>query len=407
MPMEEMLNAALQFEQQQGGGLQAFLAWFDRGDIEIKRDGESGANEVRVMTVHGAKGLQSPVVILADTTSDPGKKPDQSAELIMDEGKRTPLLPIRKTEQSGRLAEICRMQKERELQEHKRLLYVAMTRAEERLVMGGALGISRKGAAPDDSWYAALRNAMEALGCEWQDDAHFGQVMRHVGADGLSGMPGPDDATADAVAPVAAQATPHWLFEPAPDEGRPPRPLVPSRLEDDDYGDAPAAQAMRAAAERGKLIHALFERITDAGSLKVAERWLDRNVGDPAIDKNRILADVRGVIANPAWQDFFGPNARAEVPLAAVVGELVISGRVDRLIVEPGLVRILDFKTGRAVPADEPAVAVPYLRQMAHYVAALEAIFPTARVEASLLFTYAPKLIMLSDAVLAPFKPVS
>ena len=407
VPMEEMLNAALQFEQQQGGGLQAFLAWFDRGDIEIKRDGESGANEVRVMTVHGAKGLQSPVVILADTTSDPGKKPDQSAELIMDEGKRTPLLPIRKTEQSGRLAEICQMQKERELQEHKRLLYVAMTRAEERLIMGGALGISRKGAAPDDSWYAALRNAMEALGCEWQDDAHFGQVMRHVGVDGFCGMPGPDDATADAVAPVAAQVTPHWLFKPAPDEGRPPRPLVPSRLEHDDYGDAPAAQAMRAAAERGKLIHALFERITDAGSLEAAERWLDRNVSDPAIDKNRILADVRGVVANPAWQDFFGVNARAEVPLAAVVGEVVISGRVDRLIVEPGLVRILDFKTGRAVPADDAAVAVPYLRQMAHYVAALETIFPTTRVEASLLFTYAPKLVMLSDAVLAPFKPVS
>ena len=405
VPIEEMLNAAMQFEQQQGGGLQAFLAWFDRGDIEIKRDGESGANEVRVMTVHGAKGLQSPVVILADTTSDPGKKPDQSAELIMDEGKRTPLLPIRAAERSGRLAEICEMQKTRELQEHKRLLYVAMTRAEERLIMGGALGVSRKGIAHDGSWYAALRGGMEALGCEWQDDARFGQVMQYIGADGLSGTP--KKAAAIAIAPELLSATPDWLFKPAPQEGRPPRPLVPSRLEDDDYGDAPATVAMRAAAERGKLIHALFERISDPGSLDAAERWLKHNVSGAAIDQNQILADVRAVVANPDWKDFFGPNARTEVPLAAVVGEVVISGRVDRLTIEPGLVRILDFKTGRSVPADEEAVAVPYLRQMAHYVAALKTIFSGSRVEASLLFTFAPKLITLSDAVLAPYKSAS
>ncbi len=406
VPMEEMLGAAMQFEQQQGGGLQAFLAWFDRGDIEIKRDGESGANEVRVMTVHGAKGLQSPVVILADTTSDPSQKPDRSAEIIMDEGKRTPLLPIRKSEQSGRLAEICEMQKERESQEHKRLLYVAMTRAEERLVMGGSLGPRCKGVAPEASWYAALRNGMEALGCEWQGDARFGQVMRHVGGEGV-GAVAPATFEAAKLSAADKPAVPYWLFKPAPDEGRPPRPLVPSRLEDDDYGDAPAALAMRAAAERGKLIHALFERVTDAASLHAAERWLERNVTDPAVDKARILSDVRGVIANSDWQDFFGPNARAEVPLAAVVGETVISGRIDRLVVEPGFVRILDFKTGRGVPADENGVAVPYLRQMAHYVAALQTIFPGARVEASLLFTYAPKLITLPDAILTPHKPVS
>jgi len=406
VPMEEMLNAAMQFEQQQGGGLQAFLAWFDRGDIEIKRDGESGANEVRVMTVHGAKGLQSPVVILADTTSDPRKKPDQSAELIMDEGKRTPLLPIRKTEQSGRLAQICEMQKERELQEHKRLLYVAMTRAEERLIMGGALGVSCKGVAPGDSWYTALRGGMEALGCEWEDDARFGLVMRHVGVEGMAGMPVVTTAE-PVVSGSAIGNVSDWLFKPAPDEGRPPRPLVPSRLEDDDYGDAPATLAKRAAAERGKLIHALFERITDAGSLDAAERWLARNVTDPAIDKARILKDVRGVIANSDWSDFFGPNARAEVPLAAVVGEAVISGRIDRLIIEPGLVRILDFKTDRSVPPDEALVSVPFLRQMAHYVAALETIFDGHKVEASLLFTYAPKLITLSDSILAPHKPLS
>jgi ATP-dependent helicase/nuclease subunit A len=350
--------------------------------------------------------LQAPVVILADTTSDPGKKPDRSAELLMDEGRRTPLLPIRSSEQSGRLAEIVEMQKERELQEHKRLLYVAITRAEERLIMAGSLGTSRKGEAPADSWYVMLERGMTALGCSWDTDPRWGGVMRHVGGDGATGVPKVTKKT-DAPHPAVQIEPPLWLFAKAPDEARPPRPLVPSRLDDDDYGDAPASLAMRAAAERGKLLHALFERVTGTASLDAAKSWLDVTVRDAAIDKAQLLDSVRKVIETPEWAAFFGPEARAEVPLAALVGETVITGRIDRLVVEPGLIRFVDFKTGRSVPQDEGGVSKPYLRQMAHYAAALQTIFPDSTIEASLLFTHAPRLITLSDELLAAYKPAS
>lgn len=406
VPIEEMLNTALLFQQQQGGGLHSFLGWFDRGDIEIKREGDGGANEVRVMTVHGSKGLQAPVVILADTTSDPSKKPDRSAELLVDDGKRVPLLPIRTSERSGHLLEVVEKQKIREMQEHRRLLYVAITRAEERLIMGGSLGISRKGVAPADSWYMTLERGMMALGCMWANDARWGQVMRHVGANGVAGKPNPT-ASAIAAPPPEQVERPAWLFTKAPQESRPPRPLVPSRLDDDDYGDAPASLAMRAAAERGKLLHTLIERVTDAASLTAAKSWLEATVRDPSINRQQLLDAVAAVVANPEWAAFFSPAARAEVPLAALVGETVIAGRIDRLVVEPGLVRFVDFKTGRSVPENESQVATPYLRQMAHYAAALETIFPESKVEASLLFTHAPRLITLSDAVLAPHKPAS
>lgn len=407
VPIEEMLNAAIQFEQQHGGGLQKFLGWFDRGDSEIKREGESGANQVRVMTVHGAKGLQAPVVILADTTSDPTKKPDQSAELLVDEGRRIPLLPIRKAEQSGQLLELVDKQKARELQEHKRLLYVAITRAEERLIMGGSLGARRKGEAPAESWYVALEGAMAALGCDWQDDRCWGRVMRHVGREGAEAVAVASSEELPASDDAAVPETPAWLFEQAPLEQRPPRPLVPSKLDDDDYGDAPISAAMRAAAERGKVVHAVFERIVDASALDAAEKWLAANVRDASIDKSKILADVKAVVDHPQYAAFFSPAARAEVPLAAVVGETVISGRIDRLVVERGLVRAVDFKTGRSVPADETKVPTPYLRQMAHYAAALQIIFPEAKIEMSLLFTEGPRLITLSDVLLAPYKPAS
>jgi ATP-dependent helicase/nuclease subunit A len=406
IPIEEMLNAAIQFEQQNGGGLQEFLHWFDQGDIEIKREVESGSNEVRVMTIHGAKGLQAPVVILADITSDPTKKPDNAAELLVDEGRRVPLLPIRKSEQSGQLAEIVERQQKREMEEHMRLLYVAMTRAEERLIMAGSLGVACRGQAPEPSWFTLLDCSMQAMGIEWSPDKRWGRVRRHIGDAGSAALPG----TAPAEASGATEKTmdvPAWLSRPAPDEQRPPRPLVPSRLDDDDYGDAPASAAIRASAERGKLIHAMFERLTGGAASEKAATWLRRN--NPADDAGNeaILNAVKAVLDNPEWAIFFGPLARAEVPLAALVGETVVTGRLDRLVVEAGLVRVLDFKTGRRVPDTTDDIPIAHIRQMAHYVAALETIFPQSTVEASLLFTHAPKMMQLPAELLDAYKPSS
>lgn len=402
VPIEEMLNAAIQFEQQQGGGLQHFLDWFDKGDIEIARTGETGANEVRILTVHGAKGLQAPVVILADVTADPEKKPDRSAELLVDEGLRLPLLPIRKAEAEGRLGEISDRQKQREAEEHMRLLYVAITRAEERLVLAGSLGARGKGVAPEASWYPKLELGMQALGHDWVEDPLWGRAMRFAGSAGITG-----EAEAKVAPATALQIeTPYWLFEPAPAEARPPRPLVPSRIDDDDYGDAPASAALGLAAERGKLIHALFERIESHGSMEAATRWLAQQRVE-GIDRTELLEQVRSVIVQPNFAAFLGSTARSEVPLAALVGDSVITGRIDRLVVEPDLVRLLDFKTGRHVPRTVDEVPIPHMRQMAHYVAALQVIFPGRKIEASLLFTHAPHIITLPEAALAAYKPAS
>jgi ATP-dependent helicase/nuclease subunit A len=268
------------------------------------------------------------------------------------------------------------------------------------------LGISRKGEAPAESWCAAIEKGMTALGCSWEDDPRWGRVMRHVGAEGAS-MVAPVTSAEKQSPTVARPASPGWLFAPAPIEQRPPRPLVPSRLDDDDYGDAPANAAMRKAANRGKLIHALFERITDSESLKTAAQWLAVQARNDDIDPAQLLAEVNAVISDPAWAAFFGPLARAEVPLVAVVGETVINGRIDRLLVEPGLVRAVDFKTGRSIPSDAHSVPVPHVRQMAHYHAALRTIFPDCKIEVALLFTHAPRFITLSDEILAPYYPTS
>jgi ATP-dependent helicase/nuclease subunit A len=406
VPIEELLNSALQFGQSHSGGLQSFLAWFESSNDEIKREGISGNNEVRVMTVHGSKGLQAPVVILVDVTSDPTKKPDRSSELLLDNGARLPLLNIKKDEQIDHLEEIVKVQNAREFAEHARLMYVAMTRAEERLIMAGALGRQSKGIAPEHSWYRALEAGMASLGCEWQDEPQWGQVMRYQRDEAVKPSPRIKQKQQEADKPIL----PEWILTDAPQESRPPKPLVPSQLDDDDYGDAPPSAAMQTAAEKGRLIHAIFERFPSGDideAMKQAYAWLLRNNHDKAIINQEILASVQRVVSNPDFADFFGKNARAEVPLAALVGEKVITGRVDRLVIENGRVRVLDFKTGRNVPKSTSMLPVAYTRQMAHYVAALETIFPGSLVEASLLFTHNATLMPLSADILAAHKPAS
>ncbi len=403
VPIEELLNLALQFEQNQGGGLQAFLAWFERGETEVTRNAVAGNNEVRVMTVHGAKGLEAPVVILANVTADPTKKPDKSPDVVTKTGVKIPLLLIKKEARFGQLETIASHHERRGLEEHSRLLYVAMTRAKERLIMAGSLGKTAKG-AHEKSWFTALESGMQAMGCAWEEDQIWGGVMR------FSGDKDPIAAVTTKVdkQPNTLTALPDWILRAAPEERRPPRPLVPSQLGDDDYGDGPASRGMLIAAEKGRLIHGVFERLLSGDmetNLANACIWLERNNRDPAIKNEVLIENIKAVIANTEWGIFFGPSARAEVPLAAVVGETVIAGRVDRLVIEPGLVRVLDFKTGRSVPENAAAVPTAYLRQMAHYVAALEVIFVGSRVEAGLLFTHAPKFIALNAAILLPHRP--
>jgi ATP-dependent helicase/nuclease subunit A len=148
----------------------------------------------------------------------------------------------------------------------------------------------------------------------------------------------------------------------------------------------------------------------DASRLEIFEqdaaRWLAARDREGRHDHKAIITQVKMLTTDPRWQALFSEMARAEVPIAAVVGETVITGRIDRLLVEDGNVRIVDFKTSRRVPKSPGDVNLSELRQMAHYVAAIERIFPAHKVSAALLFTYAPAMIELSEADLAPHRPV-
>ena len=404
-PIEELLSAALDFETLSTPSLQLFLDWFDRGDVEIVRDPSAPLDAVRVMTAHGAKGLQAPVVILADATADPTAAPRGIVGWAIEEGgAKVPVFRPRSAERGGALDSALAEADRRELEEHWRLFYVAATRAEEQLVVAGALGPRARGEVPATSWYAAADRALTALGVPAREvDA----ARDFVGTVPLAPV-APASTVAGERPPV--EPIPAWARLPAPVEARPPRPLAPSSLGADDIADPPPSPATRAAAERGRLIHALFERlppIPPADRAGAAERWL---AGPGALDdadaRREIAATVLAILEDVRFADLFGPESLAEAPVAAVVGDgVVVSGTIDRLLVGDEVIRLIDFKTGRRAPASLDAVPVYHVRQMAAYAAALAVIFPGRRVEAALLYTANAALFELPKALLDEHKP--
>jgi ATP-dependent helicase/nuclease subunit A len=178
----------------------------------------------------------------------------------------------------------------------------------------------------------------------------------------------------------------------------------------DEVADPPPSPALRAAAERGRLIHALFERlppIAPAARAEAAERWLagPGGVADAGA-RREIAATVLAILDDPRFAALFGPDALAEAPIAAVVADgVVVSGTIDRLLVDDDMVRLIDFKTGRRAPATLGDVPVYHLRQMAAYAAALGVIFPDRRIEAALLYTATSALFELPPELLAAYKP--
>ena len=402
-PIDELLNAALEFERVAIPSLQRFLDWFDRGDVEIVRDPSQPLDAVRVMTAHGAKGLQAPLVILADATADPEARPRSTLDWQADQDTKLPVFRPRKEQRSGVLAEAITTADARELAEHWRLFYVAATRAEERLEIAGSLGPRSKGVPSENSWYAAAEAALTALGAAEREEGPRRSFAGHA--------PQPPVRLRSArTVETRTVALPDWAFKPAPIEARPPRPLAPSSVGEDDVADPPPSAAMRTAAERGRLIHALFERLpalVPDRRAAAADRWLSAvgQVADASL-RSELIATVSAVLDDPAHGDLFGANSLGEAPISAVVpGGYVIAGTVDRLLVEPDRVRVIDFKTGRRVPLELDEVPVFHLRQMAAYAEALGVIFPGRRIEAALLYTAAPRLFDLPEDVLASHKP--
>lgn len=399
-PIDEFLARCLAYERDHPPSLEGFLHWLETGDLEVKRDGDVGErDEVRIMTVHGAKGLEAPIVFLPDTMQLP--RPENRP--LWDGERAGPIWSPRMAEDDAVATSLRQAIREAERREHRRLLYVAMTRAADRLYVTGYGG---KQEAPAECWYNLVRSGLTGAEELQFDFAPLGfEGWSGAGLRLASAQEAPPAARpARIVPPPPPPGLAPWSRALAPVEPTPSRPLSPSRLGEGVSVSSPLGRDDGRAYKRGRLVHRLLQtlpELEEGERAAAALRFLSRPVH--ALDAEEIqavAAETLAVMAEPAFAAIFGPGSRAEVPLVGRVGDIAVSGQVDRLLVTPAEVLVIDYKTNRPAPREAAAVPLPYLRQMAAYRALIRKVYPDRPARMALLWTEAPRLMALPDTQL-------
>ncbi len=415
--LDEFLELALNFERKAPASLQGFMAWLRAADTEVKRDMEISRDEVRVMTVHGAKGLEASVVFLVDTTTSPSDT--QRLRLIHlpqgNAGPHTPGIVVwagRKAEDPPALVTARAEMLGDTEDEYRRLLYVAMTRAADRLIVGGCMPGNRKDVRPS-SWYDLISKGLERSDLRLEEiNTPSGVVKHYSRAEKVALATG-------SVAPAKTPSIhfPSWLLTPA--QPQPPAEglLRPSDPADDDIHPVRAGESilLRARAlQRGTLVHRLLQSLPELAPERRREAalaYLARNADGWTEEEWRQLAEgAVALIADPRFAHAFAPGSQAEV---SIVGRLerpgqppaLVSGQIDRLVVTEREVLIVDYKTNHAPPKNLEEAPKGYVRQLALYRAVLAKLYPQLPVRAALLWTETPDLMEISapalDAALA------
>jgi ATP-dependent helicase/nuclease subunit A len=380
--LDEFLAQALAYEQTEAPSLAGFLNFLRRAGTEVKRDLEVESNSVRVMTVHGAKGLEAPLIVLADTTTLPDGRATRlhsvpGTEAFIWAGKK----PLDSTREQETRQAVDKLREE----EYRRLLYVALTRAADALIV---CGFESANATPrEDCWYRLVRDALAAGDSSLVPaDVPYAEVLRWRAEQTGVVKAGP-------AAQEELPLLPSSLTQPSEaGSGRLTR-IIPSQLDPDDESRSPYRRSAAHSLDpqrRGDLLHRLLQFLPDvpaAGRRDAATRWFATIASDLAIEARNLLIDeALRVIEHPELSALFGPGTVAEVDVLARGVADVTVGRIDRLCVTADSVFIVDFKTG-APPADAARAPINYVRQLAIYSDVLARIYPDRAMRGLLVWT--------------------
>jgi ATP-dependent helicase/nuclease subunit A len=407
-PIDEFLAAALAFERHHEPALQGFLKWLRAGAAEIKRElDQSGRDEVRIMTVHGAKGLQAPIVILPDTM----QAPTRLDPVLWGEGG-LPLWSPRVELDDKEAADMRALARAARDREYRRLLYVALTRAEDRLYVTGWRGKREQSA---ESWHALIEKGAEKIAAIQPFEPPVGDGENWVGQSLELKSPqtakDKDKREEEERDVVETPPLPEWAVRPPEPEPDPPVPLTPSAEGEavaGEPGEPPVLQPIgaeeRRRFRRGLLVHRLLQVLPELpqegrekAALALLQRWA-RDLDEAA--RAALARETLAVLGAPALAPLFGPGGRAEVPIIGRVGNRIVSGQVDRLVVLPEAVIIVDYKTNRPPPRRAEDAPPGYVRQMAAYRAVIRQIYPQRAVRCALLWTDGAFATLLPEAML-------
>ena len=401
--LDEFLGQALLFERSHTASMQGFLSWLAASDSEIKRDMEKAKGCIRIMTVHGAKGLQAPIVILPDTVDAP-----QSKDTLLWYNTPHGSLPFwsasakSRDEFSAVLAEDLKQSMQGEF---RRLLYVALTRAEDCLYIAGFSGDKK---LSEQSWYHHVEAGLRPLATPFEMGT--GQGLRVGTLPSVS----KNSASTDRVGgdSIKSQQDFTFLGMPVPADPVPSQPLVPSRQS----GDEPPSASPLSGADanifmRGNCIHMLLQYLPQVSVQDRPQVIAAITSGYRHCLSDAVIAEcvdeVLQVIHDPKFSHLFEAGALTEVPITGNVtinGQVVtISGQIDRLCITDKDVWIIDYKSNRLTPKDSSAIPASYLKQMALYRHLLKKIYPEKNIRCALLWTYNASITPLDEALLSSY----
>jgi len=394
--IDALLAQAMAYEQSEVPSLTGFLAWMDTGDTDVKRRLDTATRAVRVMTVHGAKGLESPIVILPDTAKRSVTPRAEILRVVDGDGADQVVWRTTSGESPELIASALAEMTAREAAERMRLLYVAMTRAESWLIVCAA-GDTGTG---DESWHALIDAAMDKAGAvtALPDGGafDFGPGKRvEIGtwpADGAA-----RGRQVDPLPPL-----PDWAVRRAPMSAEVPALLSPSGLGGAKALPGEAGLDEAAALRRGSALHLLLEHLPlwpEADWPGIAECLvLSIEDGPDPAGTEPLLAEARRILTTPSLAPLFAPGTLAEVELTATVPELGgrrLQGAIDRLLIATDHVLAVDYKSNAVVPATVAEVPEGILRQMGAYAAMLAQIYSGRRIETAILWTTDGRLMPL------------
>lgn len=370
--IDELLNQALSYERGDVPSLTGFLIWLQSEEVEVKRQADSAAGRIRVMTVHGAKGLEAPIVILPDTADRP---PNDRDELVRLAGGQV-VWRGAATESPAAVAAAQEQRRSLARAESMRLLYVALTRAQCWLIVAAAGKLASRKPAKDDrerqpAWYDLIEEGMKQMGAEARAD---GTLLLDSG-----GWAAPCPAKQAVSAP--SPTVPDWARRSAPEPAARAMPISPS-----DLGGAktlPGEVETEGAMARGTQLHLLLEHLPDAP----CPTWpaLAAALLPDAADSDALLAEaVRAIEAHSA---LFAQPALTEVAITAEHDGQRLFGTIDRLILTPERVLAIDYKSNARIPASVTDLPEGLRRQLRAYAGALRQIYPDRQVETAILWT--------------------
>ena len=398
--IDTLLSQAMNYEISEIPSLTGFLSWISDENIEIKRQFDSSMNQIRVMTIHGAKGLEAPIVILPETNDF---KDDLSDEILFTDN--IALKKFSSTERCSKTTEIYNSQKQQNAEERDRLLYVALTRSEVWLIVAAAGNVSDFG----NSWYKKIEKGLVDLNAvsekflngeglchkhvDWCYDPSSEYLIQEKIEVNL-----PTIFTENVKSPLKLEK----FINPSNLPGSKTIQTIDNELHGDD------------AKIFGTIVHLLLEKLPKINpnnwqtTLPNILKWADINVSDEI--QNKAYKQAKKIINDPSFEFIFAPETLAEVQFSTIVeplGKLPIVGVIDRLVLSEDLACIIDFKTNREVPSCVDQVPLGILQQMGAYAASMQKVFPEKNIELGIIWTHSAELMKIDvNTALSSIEPI-